>query len=163
MGCYSFLYCTSGKPDLCTIDWSRLDTDLLVGFSRLQWICEQECKKDIANRIPNLAELAEQLDESKLFGYFTNDMKMALMELSQVLVPYEVDGKPGRPKLYFDVEGEEDIAMLEFVPGTSSVYVARIQNDWIEEVHDNLEEEGLVCELENILEGLEKKIVREYL
>lgn len=162
MGCYSFLYSTSGKADQCTIDWSAINIRMLSGYSRLQYIAEGEGKGE-TERPTNLAKLAERLDESKLFGYFTHEMKMALMELCEGLVPYEVDGQPGRPKLYFDVEGEEDIAMIEFVPGTSTVYVASIPMEWIEDIQKELRGEDYILELDSILESLTKKIPKEEL
>jgi hypothetical protein len=138
------------------IDWPAMDPNCLAGYSRLQWICtETEAEK----QPKNLALLAERLDESKLFGYFDHSMKLALMELSRCLIPYEVDGAPGRPKLYFDIEFEEDIGMLEFVPGTSTVYISAIPSAWIEE---EMAKEGIKEGiLEVILERLTKKIEKE--
>ncbi len=129
MGCYSFLYHMSGNPDLCLIDWTNMEIRNLRGYERLYSIASEEKGK----RPENLSELADRLDESKLFGYFDEPMKSALIELCEHLIPYKVNGIDGTPKLFYEVEMDGDIGILTFVPGTDQVYVSALPASYLPE------------------------------
>lgn len=68
--------------------------------------------------------MAEALDESKLFGYLTEDMKQALLELNYHLVPYG-----SYPRIYFDYEGSDVINCLEFIPGQNNIHIIGLNCD----------------------------------
>jgi hypothetical protein len=129
MGCYSFLYHMSGNPTLCLIDWANIEIQNLRGYDRLYYIATQGEEE----RPKNLAELAERLDESKLFGYFDEPMKRALIELCEHLVPYTIHDVEGGPKLFYEVEMDGDIGVLTFLPGTNHVYVSAIPASYLPE------------------------------
>ena len=152
MGCYSFLYHMSGNPEMCLIDWTNMEIRNLRGYERLYYIATQGCGEEKEKRPKNLAELAERLNESKLFGYFDDPMKRALMELCEHLIPYTVNGIDGTPKLFYEVEMEGDIGILTFVPGTDQVYVSafpasylpeEIKTETLEELEKNSDRELL--------------------
>lgn len=120
----------SGNPELCLIDWTNMEIRNLRGYERLYYIASQG-DKEKEERPKNLAELADRLDESKLFGYFDEPMKRALIELCEHLIPYTVNGIDGTPKLFYEVEMDGDIGILTFVPGTDQVYVSAIPEKYI--------------------------------
>jgi hypothetical protein len=121
----------SGNPELCLIDWVGIEIRNLRGYERLYYIASQGCGEGGEKRPKNLAELADRLDESKLFGYFDEPMKRALIELCEHLIPYTVNGIDGTPKLFYEVEMDGDIGILTFVPGTDQVYVSAIPEKYI--------------------------------
>ena len=63
--------------------------------------------------VSNLEELAEELNETKLFGYHTDELMEALTELAKGLEPYDCF-----PRLYFEWEGGEKLVCYEFIPGS---------------------------------------------
>jgi hypothetical protein len=75
--------------------------------------------------------LADRLHESKLFGYFDDPMKRALIELCEHLIPYTIHNVEGVPKLFYEVEMDGDIGILTFVPGTDQVYVSAIPEKYL--------------------------------
>ncbi len=148
MGCYSFLYHMSGNPELCLIDWTNMEIRNLRGYERLYSITSEENGK----RPENLSELADRLDESKLFGYFDEPMKRALIELCEHLIPYTVNGIDGTPKLFYEVEMEGDIGILTFVPGTDQVYVSAIPEKYISG-------EFTICDLEKMEKNADRELL----
>jgi hypothetical protein len=138
----------SGKPELCLIDWTNIEIRNLRGYERLYYISiEGEGK-----RPKNLAELAERLHESKLFGYFDDPMKRALMELCEHLIPYTVNGIDGTPKLFYEVEMDGDIGVLTFVPGTDQVYVSALPAK-------NLSDEVTIYDLETMEKNTDRELL----
>jgi len=115
MGTYSFYLTTRNNAKDCKIDWNSINTDVLFRFSKLKHAYK------IAN---TLQELAEMLHESKLFGYLTEDMKQALLELNYHLVPYGT-----YPRIYFDYEGSDVIHALEFIPGQNHMNIIGLNCD----------------------------------
>ena len=63
--------------------------------------------------VSNLEEMAQEFDETKFFGYHTEDLLEALGEFTKHLEPYECF-----PRLYFSYEGGEHLICYEFVPGS---------------------------------------------
>ena len=111
MGTYSFYLTTRNNAAGCIIDWESMDTKTLFKFRRFEHLYKT-CN--------NLQALAEGLNESKLFGYFSPEMIEALCELNLHLVPYGCF-----PRIYYEYEGSEHIYCLEFHPGTDVVIITR--------------------------------------
>ena len=121
----------SGNPELCLIDWVGIEIRNLRGYERLYYIATQGCGEGGEKRPENLSELAERLNESKLFGYFDEPMKRALIELCEHLIPYTANQIDGTPKLFYEVEMDGDIGILTFIPGTDQVYVSALPEKYI--------------------------------
>lgn len=65
-----------------------------------------------------LEDVARNFDESKFFGYMTQEFIDALIEFNKHLVPYGC-----HPKIYYEFEGEDAVKGLEFIPGTDNIYI----------------------------------------
>lgn len=112
MGTYSFYLTSRNNAQACKINWDKMNTNILFKSWRLQ--CCYDMKLD------NLELVAERLDESKLFGYFDDDLIDAFVEFSKHLVPYD-----SFPIIYYDYEGSSEVHALEFKPGTANINILR--------------------------------------
>lgn len=81
-----------------------MDTDKIFKFRPL---------KKCYTVVSNLEELAKEFNETKLFGYHTDDLMEALTELAKGLEPYNCF-----PRLYFEWEGANSMICYEFIPGS---------------------------------------------
>ena len=127
MGTYSFYLTSRNNAAGCKINWQTMNTDKLFKFWPL---------KKSYNVVSNLEELAEELNEIKLFGYHTEDLMEALNELAKGLEPYE-----SFPRLYFEWEGGNNLVCYEFIPG-SHFNVTMIDYEEGDEVCDLPERKG---------------------
>jgi len=104
MGTYSFYLTSRNNAAGCKINWQAMNTERLFKFWPL---------KKSYTIVSNLEELAEELNETKLFGYHTDELMEALTELAKGLEPYDCF-----PRLYFEWEGGEKLVCYEFIPGS---------------------------------------------
>jgi hypothetical protein len=104
MGTYSFYLTSRNNAAGCKINWQAMNRDKLFKFRPL---------KKSYTIISNLEELAEEFDETKLFGYHTEELMDALNELAKGLEPYGCF-----PRLYFKWEGANSMICYEFIPGS---------------------------------------------
>jgi len=111
MGTYSFFLTTRNNAENCKIDWESMNEECLFGFKAF------ERRYKIAT---NLEEVAKSLDESKLFGYFTYDLKSALYEFNAHLIP---ESKAHPPQIFFTWEGDDEVLGLEFHPDKGRIYI----------------------------------------
>jgi hypothetical protein len=130
MGTYSFFISSRGNAELCKVDWESIDSDLLFNSSVLK-----RCYKEAVT----LEDVANQFNESKLFGYLTDGFIYALYEFNFHLIPYG-----SNPILYFTCE-EGDVAYaLEFFPGTYKIHIHKLNyahllsSDWSWEEYNAL-------------------------
>jgi len=112
MGTYSFYITSRNNAQACKINWDKMDTTILFKHSRLE-TCYEE-------KLENLELVAKRLDESKLFGYFTDEVIDAFAELCKNLVSYG-----SFPIIYYDYEGCDEVQALEFKPGTANINILR--------------------------------------
>jgi len=103
MGTYSFYFTSRNNAAGCKINWQAMDTDKIFKF----WVL-----KKCYTVVSNLEELAAELDETKLFGYHTEEVMEALAEFTKHLEPYG-----SFPRLYFEWEGGNNLVCYEFIPG----------------------------------------------
>ena len=112
MGTYSWYITSRNNADTCKINWKSINTDILYKSTVLQ-SCYEE-----AHKYPTLQKVAERFDETKLMGYLTHDFIMALMELSNNLIP-----NGSFPRIYYEYEGSDTLWCLEFIPGKRVVHM----------------------------------------
>ena len=130
MGTYTFYLKTKNNAEEFLIDWNSMNTDIIFKFWPLK-----RCYK---NKF-TLQEVAEEFNESKLFGYFTYDLKSALYEFNLNIIP-NINNK--NPISYYSWEGDNSAYALEFFPGTEKIHILRydynhlLSKDWTwEEYH----------------------------
>lgn len=134
MGKLSYLVICNGVSSKVQIDWEKISEEKVAPIPDLK-----RCEAAIPDYQPDtISELAEELDETKLFGYLTNDYIEALQEvclassyeppLSKDITDVELQAK--RPRIYFEEEGYDCLHYLEFHPGTTTVYKGT--HDWSE-------------------------------
>lgn len=123
MGTYSF-FRNSKHTSTCKINWASVDTDLLFRFRPLERAYEKRCE--------TLEDVGNELNESKLFGYLTLELKEAILELNRHLVP---ENPSHTPTLYFEWEGGDIAMALEFFTGTELVNV--LEYDYSHLTRDN--------------------------
>lgn len=123
MGTYSF-FRNSKHASTCKINWDSINTERLFKFRALQCAYEKRCE--------TLEDVGELMNESKLFGYMTWDLRDAILELNRHLVPE--DGTQ-LPTLYFEWEGGDVAYALEFFTGTEMVNV--LKYDYSHLMRDN--------------------------
>jgi hypothetical protein len=111
MGTYSF-FRSSKNASTCKIDWDSVDTELLFRFSALQRAYEKRCE--------TLEDVGNEVNETKLFGYITWELKEAILELNRHLVP---ENDSDLPMIFFEWEGGDIAYALEFYTGTELVNV----------------------------------------
>jgi hypothetical protein len=109
MGNYSWLFKTLNSPEKCMIDWSKADTSILYKHWFMQ---DMHTEK----RPSNLEEVAHLWNDTKLFGYLTDDYIDAITEFCKCLIPYGAF-----PRLYYEYEGYDMLVCFEFHPGTDIV------------------------------------------
>ena len=116
MGNYSWLLKII-NGDSTIIDWkSILPTEHTLNDNYLD-IYEEDCIN-----ISSITDLANYLDDRKLFGYLTNSTKKTLCKIC--LYTKFIDKNiniTDYPKLYFEEEGWDRIHFLEFYPGTETI------------------------------------------
>jgi hypothetical protein len=112
MGTYSFYLTSRNNAQACKINWHKMDTTVLFKSYRLERCYDM--------KLDNLELVAKELEESKLFGYFTYDLIDAFAELCFHLVPYG-----SFPIIYYDYEGSSEVHALEFKPGTANLNILR--------------------------------------
>ena len=111
MGTYSF-FRYSKNASTCKIDWDSVDTNLLFHFSALERAYEKRCE--------TLEDVAKEMNEAKLFGYLTWELKGAIFELNRHLLP---ENPVDVPTLFFEWEGGDVAYALEFYTGTELVNI----------------------------------------
>ncbi len=109
MGTYSFYLTSRNKAKECVVNWNAMDKNKIFKSYVLER-CYQKAR--------TLEDIAIGFDESKFFGYMTQEFIDALIEFNLHLVPYGC-----HPKIYYDFEGEDAVKGLEFIPGTDNVYI----------------------------------------
>lgn len=113
MGTYTFYLTSRGNASECKINWSTVDVDIISKCSRLAIAYEKRCN--------SLQEVAELLNESKLFGYLTYELRCALLELNSNLVPTSQEQE--QPTVFYTWEGDNSVIALEFYPGTDKLLI----------------------------------------
>ena len=112
MGTYSFYLTSRNNAAACKINWHKMDKNILFKSHRLELCYDM--------KLDNLELVAQQLDESKLFGYFTEEAIDSFGEFCKHLVPYG-----SFPIIYYDYEGSSEVQALEFKPGTANINILR--------------------------------------
>jgi hypothetical protein len=97
-------------------------------------------------KLDNLELVAERLDESKLFGYFDDDLIDAFVEFSKHLEPYD-----SFPIIYYDYEGSSEVYALEFKPGTANINILRYDYTHL------IPEDSTLAEAKNIMRSCPEK------
>lgn len=123
-----------------------MDKNILFKSHRLQTCYDM--------KLDNLELVAKQLDESKLFGYFTYDLIDAFVEFCKHLEPFG-----SFPIIYYDFEGSSEVQALEFKPGTANLNILRYDYSHL------INNETTLSEAKKVMKGcLEKgSWVTEYL
>ena len=111
MGTYSFLLALRNNPEQCVIDWDSADVEEISKAYHIQ--------SAYTMRLPTLKEVAEYLNETKFFGYFTPTYIDSLKALCKILKPYGQN-----PRLFYEEEAQCKVCCIEFIPGTEEVKVA---------------------------------------
>ena len=122
MGTYTFYLTTKNN-------WDSMDTDIIFKFRPFE-----RCYKEKTT----LQEVAEEFNESKLFGYFSTDLIDALYEFNRHII----SNKNSPPILYYSWEGANWVYALEFFPGLEKIHILKydydhlLSKDWTwEEYH----------------------------
>lgn len=127
MGNFSWLAATRNNATGTRIRWELADPALLRGNNTLYDCWEHRDAPDgrwtnhnydrTERRLPRtLAELAEELNDTKLCGYLNAAMIAAFNELSRILEPNGCF-----PRIYYEYEGWDEVWFLEFHPGESRI------------------------------------------
>jgi hypothetical protein len=117
MGKLSYLVICNKTASKVQIDWEKVDEEKVATVYDLK-----RCKASISDYQPEtVSELAEELDETKLFGYLTNDYIEALQEVCMSMYCDATIPDATMPRIYFEEEGRYCLHYLEFHPGTTTV------------------------------------------
>jgi len=138
MGTYSFYLTSRNNAQACKINWHKMDTTVLFKSYRLEQCYDM--------KLDNLELVAQKLDESKLFGYFDEDLIDAFVEFCKHLVPCG-----SFPIVYYDYEGSDEVQALEFKPGTENINILRYNYSHL------TNNETTLYEAKNIMQGCPEK------
>jgi hypothetical protein len=130
MGNYSWLRNMLNGADLCHIHWDKMDPTKIQGNYTLFYEYDTH---DVKDRAKTLAEMAERWDDTKLYGYLTNEHNIALKEFCRCLEPVNFF-----PRLYYEYEGWDRLVCFEFHPGTETILIA------IFDFQEELKKEGVI-------------------
>ena len=133
MGTYSFYLTSRNNAKDCKINWAAMDKNKIFKSYVLQNSYESTT---------TLEEVAKNFDESKLFGYMTQEFIEALIEFNKNLVPYGC-----HPKIYYDYEGSNDLVGLEFIPGTEYINIINCSYNHLLQYATDDEYDGIVKSL----------------
>jgi hypothetical protein len=125
MGTYSWFLTSRNNAEGCKVDWDAMNTAILFESYVLH-----DCflHKEL---FPTLLEVAKRFDDTKLMGYFTEELIAALCEFNKHLVPYG-----SFPRIYYEYEGDDEVWCLEFIPGMKFVNLLRFHYGYLMPVGD---------------------------
>ena len=131
MGTYSFYLTSRNNAQACKINWHKMDKNILF---KSRWL--ERCYD---MKLDNLELVAKELDESKLFGYFTNELIEAFVEFCKHLEPYGIF-----PIIYYDYEGSSEVYALEFKPGTANINILHYDYSYLTNNETTLSEAKII-------------------
>lgn len=148
MGTYTFYLTTRNNAEEYIIDWDSMNTEVIFKFRPLESAYKEKT---------TLQEVAEEFNESKLFGYMSWDLTDALFEFNRHIKPIINNTNPP-PILYFTWEGANWLYALEFFPGKEKIHILRydfehlLSKDWTWEEYSKVtnslpDQDGWECEV----------------